>query len=198
MSRLFAKTNDYFMRPLEKNKFKKIRKELLSKAHGCVLEIGAGTGINFPLYDSVEKVVAIEPSSFMIARSQSKVGRSHVPIELVCASAEELPFADHSFDTVVATLVFCTISNPEKALDEIKRVCKPDGRILLFEHVKMENRFLAQLQNWMTPAWKKICDGCCLNRDTLHLLRNHQLSLVDVEDYYNGLFVAVEAAMEKK
>lgn len=196
MSRLFAKSYDFFMKPLEKKTFKRIRKDLLTKASGTVLEIGAGTGINFPLYETVEKVVAIEPSQHMIDRSKRKLNRSQVPIEIVQSSAEELPFAENTFDTVVATLVFCTISNPEKALEEIKRVCKPGGRILLFEHVKMENRLLAWLQNSLTPAWKKICDGCCLNRDTFNLLKNHNLTILDVEDHYKGLFIAVEAAAE--
>lgn len=196
LSRLFANSYDFFMKPLENKKFKGIRKELLSKASGKVLEIGTGTGINFPLYETVDKVVAIEPSQHMIERSKFKIGCSNVPIEIVQASAEELPFADNTFDSVVATLVFCTIPNPEKALEEIKRVCKPGGRILLFEHVKMENSMLAWLQNRPTPAWKKLCDGCCLNRDTLNLLKNHHLTILDVEDHYNGLFIAVEAASE--
>lgn len=132
MSRLFAKWYDFFMNPLERKKFKGIRNELMKKAIGNVLELGAGTGINFPLYEYnvVEKVTAIEPSPYMNKRSAAKIQQAAVPIEIVQASAEELPFADNTFDTVVATLVFCTIPNPEKALLELKRVCKPDGRIL--------------------------------------------------------------------
>src|SRR4051795_4088370 len=105
LSRRFAEWFDFFMRPLEKRKFKRIREGLLSKAVGYVLEIGSGTGINFPLYKSVEKVVAIEPSTDMINKSQEKLKQSFVQIELVKADAEKLPFADNSFDTVVATLV---------------------------------------------------------------------------------------------
>jgi ubiquinone/menaquinone biosynthesis C-methylase UbiE len=193
MSQSFAKWYDFFMSPLEKKKFKQIRSELLAKATGTVLEIGAGTGINFPLYEHADKVTAIEPSEHMIARSQSKHSQSRVAIEVVTASAEALPFADHSFDSVVATLVFCTIPNPEKALEEIKRVCRPGGKILFFEHVKMENPFLGTLQEWLTPGWKKICDGCCLNRDTLGLIESHGLPIVKVKNYYKGLFIVVEA-----
>jgi ubiquinone/menaquinone biosynthesis C-methylase UbiE len=191
LSQTFANWYDFFMTPLEKNKFKGIRKELLSQATGTVLEVGAGTGINFPLYGSVEKVVAIEPSPFMIERSHSKREQSAVPIEMVQAGAEELPFAANTFDTVVATLVMCTIPDPEKAYLEMKRVCKPGGRILLFEHVRMENRFLAALQDWLTPAWRKICDGCCLNRNTLNLLARNEI--IEVKRYYNGLFVTAVA-----
>lgn len=185
------------MKPLENKKFKKIRKELLSKATGSVLELGSGTGINFPLYEAAATVTAIEPSKDMIDRSSVKRKQAVVPIEVIQASAEELPFAADTFDTVVATLVFCTIPNPDKAILEMKRVCKQDGKILLFEHVQMQNRFLASLQDWLTPAWKKICDGCCLNRNTLDLMRSKDISISKVHTYYRDLFVFVEAENHK-
>lgn len=192
LGRLFPKGYDYFMKPLEKKRFKKIRIELLSKAKGYVLEVGSGTGINFNLYNSVEKVVAIEPSSYMIERAQQRLNKSTIEIEMIQASAEKMPFADNTFDTVVATLVLCTIPNPQQALNEMVRVCKPDGKILFFEHVKLDNQFLAALQEWLTPAWKKICDGCCLNRDTLALIKNYPLKINQLNYYYKGLFITVE------
>ncbi|MFL6560228.1 MAG: class I SAM-dependent methyltransferase, partial [Bacillus sp. (in: firmicutes)] len=198
LSRIFANWYDFFMNPLEKKKFKRIRKELLSKATGNVLELGSGTGINFPFYQKAEKVTAIEPSHYMIERSFSKLKESVVPIEVVQASAEKLPFAENTFDTVVATLVFCTIPDPEKAILEMKRVCKFEGKILLFEHVRMQNRLLSTLQDWLTPAWKKICDGCCLNRNTLDLLMAHDISIIKVQKYYRDLFVFAEAKNNKK
>jgi ubiquinone/menaquinone biosynthesis C-methylase UbiE len=197
LSRLFANWYDFFMNPLEKKKFKRIRKELLSNARGKVLELGSGTGINFPYYEKVEAVTAIEPSQHMIERSQAKRKQAVVPIEIVQASAEELPFAANTFDTVVATLVFCTIPNPEKAILEMKRVCKSGGKVLLFEHVKMENRFLSTLQDWLTPVWKKICDGCCLNRNTIDLLKAHDISVLKVQNYYSDLFIFAEAENKK-
>jgi len=197
LSRIFANWYDFFMKPLENKKFKKIRKELLSKATGSVLELGSGTGINFPLYETAATVTAIEPSEHMIDRSSVKRKQAVVPIEVIQASAEELPFAADTFDTVVATLVFCTIPNPDKAILEMKRVCKPGGKILLFEHVQMQNRFLASLQDWLTPAWKKICDGCCLNRNTLDLMRSKNISISKVHTYYRDLFVFVEAENHK-
>ncbi|PLS01895.1 SAM-dependent methyltransferase [Neobacillus cucumis] len=192
MGRMFAKGYDFFMRPLEKKKFKKIREELLFKANGCVLEIGSGTGINFPLYKSVEKVVATEPSSYMIERAQEKLKQTRVQIEMVQTGAEKLPFPDNSFDAVVATLVLCTIPDPNQAMFEMIRVCKPGGKLLFFEHVKMDNPFLAGLQELLTPAWKKLCDGCCLNRDTLTLIKNNNLIINEINSFYNGLFLSVE------
>ncbi|EKN67619.1 type 11 methyltransferase [Neobacillus bataviensis LMG 21833] len=198
MSHVFAKWYDFFMNPLEKRKFKQIRKELLSNATGCVLELGSGTGVNFPFYNNeVEKVTAVEPSKHMIEQSTPKLKQSIVPIEIVQAGAEELPFAANTFDTVVATLVFCTIPNPGKALLELKRVCKPEGKILLFEHVKMENHFLGALQEMLTPAWKKICDGCCLNRKTIELLKLHNITITSVQKYYRDLFVYIESVNKK-
>ncbi|MEH7014238.1 class I SAM-dependent methyltransferase [Neobacillus niacini] len=192
MSSAFAKWYDFFMGPLEQRKFKRIRKELLQRAEGKVLELGSGTGINFPFYKDVDQVIAIEPSQHMIDQSINRLQLSVVTIEMVKASAEKLPFEDNTFDTVVATLVFCTIPNAEKAIAEIKRVCKPKGSILLFEHVKMENRLLGGMQEWLTPVWKKICDGCCLNRETLKAFTSQGLKIEKVEQFYKDLFVVAE------
>lgn len=189
MRNYFPRWYDLFMSPLEQQKFKKIRSKLLQSATGTVLELGSGTGVNFPYYQHANQVIAIEPSQPMIERSQDRLKLADVPIEIVKASAERLPFEDDSFDTVVATLVFCTIPNVEKAIAEIKRVGKPGCEILLFEHVKMENLFLSRLQDVLTPAWKKICDGCCLNRDTLPKFINHGMTIEKVEKFYEDLFV---------
>jgi ubiquinone/menaquinone biosynthesis C-methylase UbiE len=192
VSKLFSQLYDTFMGPLEKKRFKNIRINLLKKADGKVLELGSGTGVNFPLYQSAESVTAIEPSKYMINQSLQKKEKSIVPIEIVHASAENLPFRDHSFDTVVGTLVFCTIPNVEKAIQEMKRVCKPEGRILLFEHVRMGNPMLSRLQDWLTPVWKKICDGCCLNRNTIQILKQNGLEILHMETYFKDLFISVE------
>ncbi len=193
MGSLFANLYDFVMGPFEKRKFKRIRIELLNVATGHVLELGSGTGVNFPLYRNAEMVTAVEPSEEMINRSHSRMNETNIPINVVMASAEQLPFTDHSFDTVVATLVFCTIPHPDAAMNEIKRVCKPGGNILMFEHVRMENRFFLTIQKWLNPSWKRICGGCCLDRDTLGLINDHGLSVSRVDSYYNGLFVTVMA-----
>ena len=81
---------------------------------------------------------------------------------------------------------------------EIVRVCKPNGTILLFEHVKMENPFLARLQEWLTPYWKRVCDGCCLDRKTVELVKKHGLEIEKIHTFYNGLFVQMEVKNRKK
>jgi len=193
LSNRVAKWYDFFMSPLEQRKFKRVRKNLLTSAEGQVLELGSGTGINFPLYNSnIKQVLAIEPNQHMIERSMRKRKLAVVPIEVINASAESLPFGDHTFDTVVATLVFCTIPNVDMAIHEIKRVCKPNGKILLFEHVKMESTVLSKIQEKLTPLWRRVCDGCCLNRETLKSFTTQGMEIVKFNQFYKDLFIVAE------
>src|SRR3954454_22084388 len=192
MGRQFAKWYDFFMSPLERRTFKEIRRDLLTRAYGKVIELGSGTGVNFPLYQHVESVTAVEPSRYMIEQSEMNKELAVIPIEIIQASAEQLPFEKDSYDTVVATLAFCTIPDVDKALKEMKRICKANGKILLFEHVKMDNPILAKLQIYLTPFWKKICDGCHLDRDTVNLLKSKGFQVVEIKKFYRGLFVMIE------
>ena len=180
------------MYPLEKESFKQIRTDLINKASGQVLELGAGTGINFSLYKNVTCVMATEPNPFMIEQSIINQKKAIVPIRIIQSSAENLPFENDSFDTVIATLVFCTIPNVEDALNEMHRICKPNGKILLFEHVKMEQPILAKMQIYLTPFWKKICDGCCLDRETVGVLESKGFKIIKLNKFYKGLFVMME------
>lgn len=199
MESLFSRLYDTAMLPFERLQFRNIRKELVGKAKGRVLEIGAGTGLNFPYYYQAKQVDAIDPDPFMVQKSLKRRRAALIPIQTHLAEAEKLPFADHTFDTIVATLVFCTIPNPEQAVKEMIRVSKPNARILLFEHVRMEQNLLGKAQDALTPIWKKMCDGCHLNRNTLTVLKRADgLSMEDVKRYYNGLFLAMEASCTKE
>jgi ubiquinone/menaquinone biosynthesis C-methylase UbiE len=192
MNQWFPKWYNRLMYPLEKGSFKQIRNDLINKASGQVLELGAGTGINFPLYKNVTCVTAIEPNPFMIEQSIINQKKAVVPIRIIQSNAENLPFENDSFDTVIATLVFCTIPNVEDALNEMHRICKPNGKILLFEHVKMEQPILAKMQIYLTPFWKKICDGCCLDRETVGVLESKGFKIIKLNKFYKGLFVMME------
>lgn len=185
------------MAPLEKKKFKKIRKRLISKAKGHVLEIGSGTGVNFPFYVNATHVTAIEPNSDMLKRSCSKARNHFVPIQMHLGKADDLPFPDNTFDTVVGTLVFCTIPDSKKALAEIQHALKPDGKLLLFEHVRLNHSVLGKTQDLLTPLWKRMCDGCCLNRDTLQMVKNAGFHVDSVESIYNGLFLIMQVSNPK-
>ena len=192
MAGFLPRIYDAAMKPLEKTRFEKIRADLVRKAQGRVLEIGFGTGANFRYYTNAERVDAIEPNPDMSKQAGKRIKKSRTPIYTYEAIAEELPFADNSFDTVVATLVFCTIPDPAKALEEIRRTSKPGAQILLFEHVKMDQPVMGKTQEALTPVWKKLCDGCHLNRDTLELVKRSGLDIEQVHSYYGGLFLTIE------
>ncbi|MGJ9457331.1 class I SAM-dependent methyltransferase [Oceanobacillus sp. CF4.6] len=197
MSYWFSKMYDSFMKPLEKSRIGNIRKHLVSQQMGILLEIGSGTGANFRYYKQAEKVVAVEPDAAMMEQSFTRVKEATVPIELVNASGEWLPFEDNSFDAAVGTLVLCTIPDPNRALKEIRRVCKPGVPILFLEHVRTDSPLLGPLQDWLAPLWKRLCDGCHLNRNTLELIQQNGFEVIKVEKHYKNIFLAIEASNEK-
>lgn len=197
MSRFFNTYYDTLMKPLERRAFHAIRKQLLEQARGTVLEIGAGTGINFSYYRHADKVTAVEPEPSMLEQSLIRAQLSDIPIEVIRAGAEKLPFHPNSFDCVVGTLVFCTIPDPHAALAEIRRVCKPDGKILLFEHVRLDHPVWGKLQDWLTPSWKRLCGGCHLNRRSLEWVERAGFKVISIEWIYRRLFLIVEAKNQK-
>jgi len=197
MGKLFTQLYDRIMQPLEQRGIAEIRKNLIRKARGRVLEIGSGTGLNFPYYEHAEKVIALEPQQSMRERSLSRASLADVPIDVILASAEDLPFQDNTFDTVVGTLVLCTIPDPNKALEEIRRVCKPDGKILFLEHVRVDRPIMGRIQDWLTPVWKHLCDGCHLNRETLKLVDKAGFKIVNIKRYYKNIFLEIEAVNDK-
>lgn len=167
---IVAAIYDRMLAGSEKAGLSERRAELLAEAHGQVLEIGAGTGANLAHYPSaVTKVTLIEPDPHMAARLRSKLGAAPLRFEfdLVETSAERLPFEDARFDTVVSTLVLCTVADPERVLAEVARVLKPGGRMVLFEHVRdPENERRARWQDRIERPWGWIAGGCHPNRDT--------------------------------
>ncbi|AQS55729.1 class I SAM-dependent methyltransferase [Novibacillus thermophilus] len=197
MGKWFPRWYDALMEPLERRGIRNIRIRLLQKAWGNVLEIGSGTGLNFPYYEQVEQVTAIDPEPLMVKQSMQRAEQAHVPIRVRRAEAEALPFADNLFDTAVGTLVLCTVPDPNKALAEIRRVCKPGAPVLFFEHVRLEHPLLGRLQDGLTPVWKRLCDGCHLNRNTLEQIQRAGFKTTVVEPHYKGIFLVIEAVNEK-
>jgi len=184
---------DRMMAPLERGRFQAIRKQLLRQARGKVVEIGSGTGVNFPYYTAAEHVIALDPAPFMVARSLPRATQAAVPITVLLARAEALPFAAHTFDTVVGTLVFCTIPDPLQALCELQRISKPAGTALFFEHVRVHRPLAGRLQDGLTLVWKRLAGGCHLNRDTLALLTQAGFDVTSIEPHYQGLFLVIAA-----
>jgi ubiquinone/menaquinone biosynthesis C-methylase UbiE len=148
------------------------RRRLLAAARGRVVEVGAGTGLNLRHYpDGLEELILTEPEPAMRRRLARRLGRSGRAAQVVDAVAERLPFADHSVDTVVATFVLCTVDQPERALQEIARVLRPDGELLFVEHVRADSPRLARWQDRLARPWQSFACGCRCNRATVELMR---------------------------
>lgn len=164
---LFAAGYDRFMAGTERAGLREQRSHLLAGASGRVLEIGAGTGVNLELYPAaVEQLVLTEPDEPMAKRLRTRAADTRRSAEVRIAPAEQLPFADASFDTVVATLVLCTVADVERSLTEIHRVLIPGGRFLFLEHVRSEDPRIARRQDRWHAAWRFIGNGCNTNRAT--------------------------------
>ena len=148
------------------------RRRLLTSADGEVLELGAGTGLNLPHYPlGLDRLVLAEPDPHMAGRLRKRLDRFEGEAEVLRAPAEALPVEDDSFDTVVATLVLCTVADPATALAEIRRVLRPGGALLFTEHVRADDPRLARWQDRLHGAWRGFADGCNCNRATLELVR---------------------------
>jgi len=138
------------------------RRSLAGLADGRVLEVGCGTGQMLPLYSGETGLIGLDPNIDALNRAARRSPCSG----LLCASAEKLPFARASFDTVVSSLVFCSVNDPAAGLAEIHRVLKPGGQLLMLEHVQARNRPGRWLLNTLQPAWTRITGGCHPNRET--------------------------------
>jgi ubiquinone/menaquinone biosynthesis C-methylase UbiE len=170
-SRLGASIYDPFLALGERRGMRERRERLLRGARGTVLEIGAGTGLNLAHYPGkLDTLVLTEPVDPMARRLESRVGRSGVQASVVRAGAESLPIATGSVDTVVSTLVLCTVPDPDAALSEIRRVLRPSGRLLFCEHVRADSTRRSRWQNRLAGPWRAFADGCRCNQDTLALI----------------------------
>lgn len=167
-NRFLAAIYDTVMVPIEAFGVRDQRRRIGAAARGRVLELGTGTGLMLEHYgDDVDEVVATDPDPHMLARAVPRRHPARVPVELRQADAQDLPFADDSFDTVVVALSLCTIPDPDRALSEARRVLRSDGQLLFVEHVRSDHDAVARIQRALTPAWRKVSGGCHLDRDTV-------------------------------
>jgi ubiquinone/menaquinone biosynthesis C-methylase UbiE len=180
--RAFAALYDRGLKATEEAGLGEMRRQLLSGAGGRVLELGAGTGVNLDLYpDAVEDLVLVEPDPHMAKRLRARLAESARAATVVEAPAERLPFEDAGFDTVVATLVLCTVPDPAAALAEASRLLRPGGRLLFVEHVRAEDQALARWQDRLEQPWRFLGDGCHCNRDTVATIAASPFELREVE-----------------
>ncbi len=176
--------------------FAEQRRELMAHARGRVLELGVGTGSNLAFYPPhVTDVVGIDPHDAVLDRAERRVGRLEATnaldyrVRLQRADAARLPYDDASFDTVVAFLTLCTIPDLEAAARESYRVLRPDGRLLVLEHVKAEDGSgLARWQRRLDPAWTRLAVGCHLDRDTAEVLRRAGFDTEPLAHYRDDTF----------
>ena len=148
------------------------REKVVPLAHGRVLEIGIGSGLNLPHYDRarVSQLVGLDPALQLHRLARRRLAETGLTLELIGLSAEKIPQADASFDTIVITYTLCSIPDPEAALAEMRRVLKPGGQLIYSEHGRAPDRQVAHWQDRLTPYWKRFSGGCHLNRDIPALL----------------------------
>jgi ubiquinone/menaquinone biosynthesis C-methylase UbiE len=166
---VFARVYELLSRGAAESSFMEpLRRETAGQAYGVVLEVGAGTGLNFSFYnpEKVERLEAIEPDTAMLRYARQRMATAGVPITLTQAAVEELPFDDSTFDCVVATLVFCSVTDPERGLREIRRVLKPGGTLYMVEHVRSQGSIASRVQDMITPITRLVSGNCHWNRDT--------------------------------
>ncbi|MBN2799170.1 MAG: methyltransferase domain-containing protein [Deltaproteobacteria bacterium] len=171
---------DTFMALPEHFCLKAWRAQLLAQARGLTLDLGAGTGANLCCMPEGLDLRLVEPQRGMSKHIAARLQQSGRDAQIVQAPAEALPFEDGSVDTVICTLVLCTVQDPARAVAEIRRVLKPDGQLLFMEHVLHQGRVGAAIQRAVEPVWLLTSDGCHLTRDSLRVIEEGGFEVVEL------------------
>lgn len=169
---LFARFYDAVNPAMERAGLASLRRELLDGLRGEVIEVGAGSGASFPHYPrEVTRVVAVEPEPHLRRLARERAAQADVPIEVVAGTAEDLAFADGSFDAAVVMLVLCSVREPEVAVAQLRRVLRPGGEIRALEHVRADTPGLRRVQRVLdATVWPLLAGGCHTHRDPLATL----------------------------
>jgi len=196
--RIFAAAYDRLTRSAERNFLGAHRAWLAARATGRVLDLGAGTGANFPHLRAHAEIIAAEPDPYMLERGRQRARTAGRTVTFLPDTAESLSLETASVDAVLATLVLCTVEDPARALAEIRRVLRPGGSLLFLEHVRLEHSLWGRVQDAVTPLWRTLFAGCHPNRDTVTAIRQAGFDIVELEGYPWGplpgpLFVRGEA-----
>jgi ubiquinone/menaquinone biosynthesis C-methylase UbiE len=179
---MWGRAYDFVNAPLERAILAPRRARLLAGLTGVVLDVGAGTGANLPHFHSATRVIATEPSSGMSKRLAARRSSAPCAVELLHARAEILPLADASVDAVVFTCVLCSVDDVDRALAEARRALRPDGQLLVLEHVRGTDR-LARWQDRITPLWSRVAGGCHPNRDIEPAIRRAGFVIDEAERF---------------
>lgn len=162
------------------------RQKVVPNAAGRILEIGIGSGLNLPFYDAgkVDKLWGLEPSDEMTAYARKRVREVPFEVEFIGLPGEEIPLADHSVDNVVVTYTLCTIPDAIAALEQMRRVLRPGGRLLFCEHGEAPDESVRRWQERLNPMWRKISGGCNLNRKIPELIESGGFRITDIDTMY--------------
>jgi len=162
-----------------------IRAQALRDACGRVVEIGFGSGLNLAHYPrSVHSLVGVDPNDGMHARARPRIAAAFCPVELIQGTAEHLPLADAGFDTAVSTLTLCTVAEPARVLAELRRVLRPNGRLLLMEHGLSEDEGVARWQQRLNGLQRVVACGCNLDRPIAELVQANGFRFESVRKFY--------------
>lgn len=173
--------------------FRRLRKKLWAMADGeHILEVGVGTGKNFGFYPEFARMTAIDFSPKMLEQAQRKRERKQIQVDLDLMDVQRLYYADNSFDTVVASFVFCSVPSPRKGLKEIYRVLKPGGQLLLLEHVLSSNKFMAMLMNLLNPLVLRLV-GANINRQTIKNVQACQFRSILIDPSSSDMIKVIRA-----
>lgn len=169
------------------------RKELFSKAHGKILDVACGTGLNFPFFPAASEITAVDLSPCMLEAARQKAAALNLNIQTQVMNAEKLEYEDGIFDTVVSTLSTCTFPDPMQALHEMKRVCRTGGSILLLEHGHSSLPWLANFQDRNVLQHYQQNAGCRWNQDPLELVQSAGIKVLKSKRTVLGIFYSIEA-----
>jgi len=196
--KLFAKYYDSFMESIEKM-LETRRKLLITPLKGAILEVGSGTGVNFKFYNELTKVIAIEPSKPMLDIATNRLGDSLAEITLLNIGINDKELFNFvpkdGFDVIVCTLVLCTVPNLYETVDLFKRLLAEKGQLIILEHIHAKTQPKAFLETVVNPIWKKVGEGCNLNRKTDNVLKAKGFKVVR-ESYFKHSIDFYEAVFE--
>jgi ubiquinone/menaquinone biosynthesis C-methylase UbiE len=179
---IFPWACDKFM---SRPKFTDVRRETLAEVSGNVLEVGFGTGLNILHYpDTVDKITVVEPNAGMNRRAERRIRRAHIQVESHALGGETLPMGSETFDSVVSTWTLCSIDDVAKALREIHRVLRPEGRLFFLEHGLSDDAGVRRWQNILNPVQRVLGCGCNLNRNMKTLIEDAGFDVVRLKNFY--------------
>jgi ubiquinone/menaquinone biosynthesis C-methylase UbiE len=171
---------------------RRLRQQLLQKATGRVLEVAVGTGKNLTYYPRDCLIIALDHSSEMLKVARNRAAKLSLHVSFLVADAEALPFRDESFDTVASSLSTCTFPNPVAALENMARVCRSEGRVLLLEHGRSDHERLGRWQDRYADKFARPL-GCHWNREPLELIKVAGLRIIRARRNFFGIFHRIEA-----